>query len=134
MDKDMFLKIGSAPEAPSRGEQLRTADRPEGVAQKLFGNVLLRFSAPGGVPDRHVSVSCVQVQNAVRSDDVEWRIWMHLPPTGQPWHQPPAREGVRRRHAKRVSIALAPDRAERNREGFEAVANDRKQPSACLRQ
>ena len=124
----MFLKIGSAPEAPSRGEQLRTADRPEGVAQKLFGNVLLRLSAPGGVPDRHVSVSCVQVQNAVRPDDVEWRIWTHLPPTGQPWHQPPAREGVvvvTRRGCRSPWRLIAPSATEKASRPSRTTGNSR---------
>jgi hypothetical protein len=76
----------------------------------------------------------MQVDNIVGADNVEWRIGAHLSPAWQTWHEPPAGKSVRRRHAKRLSIALTPDRVENGSEGFEAFANDGKEPSACLGQ
>jgi hypothetical protein len=76
----------------------------------------------------------MQVENVVGADDVERRIGTHLSPAGQAWDKPPAGKSVGRRHAKRLSIALAPDRAENGSEGLETVANDRKEPSAYFGQ
>jgi hypothetical protein len=76
----------------------------------------------------------MQVKNAIGADNVEWRIRTRLSPAGQAWHKPSARKSIRRRDAKRLSIALAPDCAKSGSKGSETVANDWKQPGARVRQ
>src|SRR5262245_42644716 len=115
MNEDVLLKIGSALQLTIGGKQVGTADRPEGVAHEFFGDVLFWYSPPGGISDRHIGVSCVEVEDAIGPDDVEWRVETQLSPTWQTWHKPSARKGICSRHPKRLSIASAPDRAESSR-------------------
>src|SRR5215813_69794 len=132
MNQDMSPEIGRRPQASAGGKQKRAADGPECILQESFGVTVAWRRA--GVADCDIGIAGPQVDDAVRPNHVEWRITTQLSPARQPRHQPSAGECVRRRHAQRLAIAMAPDRAESGGKCFEAVADHRKQTGARLRQ
>ncbi len=95
-------------------EQFGPADRPESVPEQEVG-----FSVGGrqaAVPDRQIRLAGLEAQDAVGADDVQRRTGLGLPPARKPRHQPAACERVRRRDAKRLGFAIAPDARNRRRE------------------
>src|SRR5260370_42450732 len=115
MNEDVSAKVSSTLQA--RGRQFTTADGPEGIAQEFFGDTICWQRA--GIADGDVGIAGMEVQNAVGADHVERRIGAHPPPAGQAWHKPAAREGVCRRHAKRLLVPIALDGGESDSKSFD---------------
>ena len=71
MNEDMLSKIGRISQPSSGEKQVRAADRPERVTQKLFRNALSRRLPGRGIADRYIRVSRRQVKNTVGADDIK---------------------------------------------------------------
>ena len=59
---------------------------------------------------------------------------MQLPPRGQAGHEPAAGKRVRRRHAKRLLVAIPLDGGNRGGKRLEPAANSGEQPRSGIRQ
>src|SRR6516162_619322 len=111
-----------------RGEQVRTADRPERVAKESFRDTVLRRRT--GIANRNIGVVSTQVYNAVCADHIEGCVGTQFSPAWQAWHEPTAGKGVGCCHAKGLSIAVAPNCSKSAGKRIEPIADDRKQASA----
>src|SRR5260221_12352483 len=127
MNKAVPPEIGNSPWPPSRGKELRIADGPEGVSEEFFSDAIPGRFAVRSIANSNVGIAGLQVDNTVGTDDLKRCIAVLATPLSQAWHQPPARQCIRRRHAKNLLVAIAPGRRDRSCAGFKPIADDREQ-------
>jgi len=112
------------------GEQLRSADRPERISEKLLCYAIRRHG--GHVADGYIGIVGCKVKDCIRADHFERDIRAVSSPTGQARYEPTARESIGRGHPQRLLGSVTPHSGDCTGKCFEPVANDGKEARSSL--